>query len=168
MTGFQTMRTGTPDNYQHLECRYEADCDGARICVYVRGLATVLRIEGDIDAANAERVAAEIRRFSRLQTPLILDLSHLDFLGLDGFRLLLRLNQENHQARLHCSLVPGPAMRLLTHIVKDHGLPLAGSVPEALQLIEDAIGARREFLPGLARTRESQRTAPAVGTAARP
>jgi len=139
MAGFHTIGVRVP---------YEIDCDGARIYVYVRGLGTVLHIEGDIDAANADRVAAEVRRFARAQTPLVLDLSHLDFLGIDGFRSLLRLNQENHTARLYCSLVPGPAMRLLTRIVKDHGLPLAGSVPEALQFIEDAVGARRQTRPG--------------------
>src|SRR5882757_3174550 len=53
-------------------CRYVTDCAGARLYVYARSLATVLRVDGEVDASNAERVTQEIRRFARLQSPLIL------------------------------------------------------------------------------------------------
>jgi anti-sigma B factor antagonist len=136
--------------------RYVADCTGARLHVYARSLATVLRIDGDIDASNAECVAQEIRRFSRLQSPLIVDFSQLNFLGIDGFRALLGLNREHQDAGLHFSVVTGPAMHLLTRIVKDHGLPIVGSIAEALQDIQDAIATRRQFLSGLARQQQTQ------------
>lgn len=136
--------------YQQLQCRCELDCDGARIYVYVRGLGTALRIDGDIDAANVDRVGAEIRRLSRPHTPLILDLSQLGFLGVDGLRALLALNREQRAAGLHLSVVTGPALHLLTRIVKDHGLPTVGSVAEALQDIQDSIATRRQILVGLA------------------
>jgi anti-sigma B factor antagonist len=121
-----------------------AEFTGARLYVYARSLGTVLRIEGEIDASNANNVAHAIRRFARLKTPLILDLSHLDFLSVDGFRALLVLNNEHRQARVHCSVVTGAAMRPLLHIVNEHGLPVVGSVAEALQLIEDIVRARRQ------------------------
>lgn len=128
----------TPPRY-----RYVIDCGRAQIFIYARSLATVLRVDGEIDGCNAGRVAAEIRRFGRFKAPLILNLSHLEFLGMDGFQALLALNHEHRAAGLSCTVVAGPAMRPVLRIVSDHGLPLVQSVPEALQLIEDALAGRR-------------------------
>ena len=55
-----------------------------------------------------------------------------------------------------CSVVTGTATRLLMCIVTGHGLAIVGSVPEALQLIDDATRVRRQFVSGLARTRLCQ------------
>lgn len=148
-----------PGQSQSARCRYMADCDGARLYVFAPTLGTVLRVEGEIDASNANRLAQAIRRFARLRTPLILDLSHLDFLSIDGFRTLLVLNREHHHARVHCSVVAGPAVRPLLRIVKDHGLPVVGSVAEALQLIEDALRARRGVFSEAVRRRQDPREA---------
>jgi anti-anti-sigma factor len=141
-----------------------ADFNGARLYVYARSLGTVLRVDGEIDASNANQFAHAIRRFSRLKTPLIIDLSHLDFLSLDGFRALLALNHEHQQARVHCSVVAGAAMRPLLHIINDHGLPVVGSVAEALQLIEDIVRARRRLLSEVVRHRRAPREPTAVSS----
>ncbi len=130
-----------------------ADFNGARLCVFARSLGTVLRVDGEIDAANVKNVAHAIRQFARLKTPLILDLSHLGFLSTDGFRALLELNHENQKSRVHCSVVTGAAMRPLLRIVNEHGLPVVGSVAEALQLIEDIVRARRQLLSSAVRYR---------------
>ncbi|OBK15779.1 hypothetical protein A5636_05120 [Mycobacterium asiaticum] len=111
--------------------------------MYARSLGIVLRVDGEIDSFNAGRIASEIRRFNRVKSPLILDLSNLEFLGIDGFQELLALNHEYRAAGLYCSVVAGLAMRPLLRIVTEHGLPLVHSVPEALQLIEDALPGRR-------------------------
>lgn len=131
-----------------------ADFNGARLYVYARSLGTVLRLDGEIDSTNAADATQAIRRFARLKTPLILDLSHLDFLSIDGFRALLELNHQNQRDRVHCSVVAGAAMRPLLHIVTDHGLPVVGSVAEALQIIEDIVRSRRQFLSGMVRQRQ--------------
>ncbi|OBG40679.1 STAS domain-containing protein [Mycobacterium sp. E3198] len=123
-----------------------ADFNGARLYVFARSLGTVLRVDGEIDASNANDVARAIRQFARLKTPLILDLSRLEFLSTDGFRALLVLNHDNQRSRVHCSVVAGAALRPLLRIVNDHGLPVVGSVAEALQLIEDIVRARRRLL----------------------
>ncbi len=130
--------------------RYVVNCDGAQLFAYARSLATVVRIDGCIDASNAEQVAAEIRRFTKARTPLIIDLSHLDFLGIEGFRQVLALTYQHRAAGLYCNVVRGVALRPLLRVLKDHGLPLVRSVPEALQLIEDALASRRQ-VPSLAR-----------------
>ncbi|MDT5138178.1 MAG: hypothetical protein QOD58_2440 [Mycobacterium sp.] len=140
----------SPDQ-RHPRYRYVIDCDGAQLFIYARGLATVLRVDGEIDGFNAARIATEIRRFSEVATPLILDLSRLDFLGIDGFQELLAVSYDHHTAGLHCSIVKGLAMRPLLRIVSDHSLPLVKSVPEALQLIDDAFSGSRQSLQRLVR-----------------
>jgi anti-sigma B factor antagonist len=136
-----------------------ADFNGARLFVYARSLGTILRVDGEIDASNSNDVAEAIRRFARLKTPLILDLSHLDFLSIDGFRALLTLNDEHQRARVHCSVVPGAAMRPLLRIIIEHGLPVVESVPEALALIDDIVRARRQLLSGAIRQGPTSREA---------
>ncbi|OBH90356.1 STAS domain-containing protein [Mycobacterium scrofulaceum] len=119
---------------QRLHC-YEIDCAGARLDVQAHGQATVLRISGEIDASNADLLSAAIRRFVRLRAPLILDFSHVDYLGSAGLRVLLHVQDECRLARLHCSVVGGAALRRLTRVVTGLGLPLVDSVGDALQLI---------------------------------
>jgi hypothetical protein len=51
-------------------------------------------------------------------------------------------------------MVGGTAMRPLVHVVNDHGLPIAGSVAEALQLIGDIIRARLQLLSEMVRQRQ--------------
>lgn len=135
----------------HPRYRYSIDIAGAQISVYARSLATVLRVEGDIDAFNAADIAATIRRFTSSRSPVIIDLSHLNFLGLDGFKVLLALQHEQHSAKMYCGIVTGLAMRPVLRIVTDHGLPLVKSIPEAVQLLEDAFAARRQHLRPIVR-----------------
>jgi anti-anti-sigma factor len=136
--------------------RYVIDCAGAQVHVHARRLATVLRVEGEIDASNADLVTHAIRRFIRLKAPLVLDVSQLDFLGVAGLRALLLVNEEHRQARLHCNVVSGAALRRLTSVATDHGLPVVDSVPEALRNSHGFIHERRQLLSHLARQREPQ------------
>jgi len=137
--------------------RFVIDCAGAQLHVHARSVATVLRIEGEIDASNADLVAQAIRRFARLKAPLVLDVSHLEFLGSAGLRALLLLDEEHRQARLHCNVVSGAALRRLTGMASDHGLPVVDSVPEALQNTHESVHAHRQLRSRLARQREPQR-----------
>lgn len=116
---------------------YAIDCAEAQLLVYPRIPATVVRIEGEIDASNAEFIGRAIRRFAR-QTPLIVDASHLDYVGSAGLQVLLILTDERRHAGLHCSVVGGPALHRLTRVVVDHGLSLADSVTDALQPLSSA------------------------------
>ena len=125
----------------HPRSRYLVDCGDAQLHVHARSTATVLRLEGQIDVSNAESVGRALRRFCLPNASLVLDLSHLEFLGIAGFRTLLGLNDQNRQAGLRCSIVGGTALRLLTHVFTDHGLPVVDSIPEALRLVDDDIRA---------------------------
>jgi anti-anti-sigma factor len=149
-----------PDGFGEPRSRYVVDCAGAQVHVHARRLATILRIDGEIDAHNADLVAQVVRRFARLKAPLILDLSGLDFVGSAGLRVLLTLNEEHRQAQLHCNVVSGSALRRLTRVVNDHGLPVVNSIPEALQNTHEFVHARRRRLTGLPRQPEPQRETP--------
>lgn len=81
----------------------------AHVFVYARCLATVVRIDGEIDAANADDLTEAIRGFARLKTPVVLDLSRLCFVSVEGFRALLVVNDELRKARVHCGVVAGTA-----------------------------------------------------------
>ena len=144
------MQAVDSPHQQRPRYRYVVNFGGAHLFVYARSLATVVRIDGAIDASNAAHVAAEIRRFTKTRTPLILDLSRLDFLGIEGFQQLLALSHQQQTAGLYCNIVGGVAMRPLARVVKDHGLALVRSVPEAFQLLEDALPTRLQ-VSGLAR-----------------
>ncbi|MBV8788490.1 MAG: STAS domain-containing protein [Mycobacterium sp.] len=120
-------------------------------------MATVLRISGEIDAANAGLVAEGIRHFSRLKAPVILDLGGLDFLGGAGLQALLVCNVEHRQSQIYCGVVDGSALRRITQVVPDHGLPIVDSVNDALGYIETVIRAHRRFVYGPARQQEPQR-----------
>ncbi|CAM4083626.1 STAS domain protein [Mycobacterium basiliense] len=132
------------------------DCAGARLFAHARSLATVVRVDGAIDAANANLVALAVRRISQIPSPLILDLSPLEFLGIAGFRELLVIHDEHRQAQLPCGVVVGSALRRLLEIFADHGLIIVDSVPEALRLIEEGMCERRESLSALAGKSDSR------------
>ncbi len=149
-----------PDGCGEPRNRYVIDCAGAQVHVHARSLATVLRIDGEVDASNAELVAQVVRRFARLKAPLVLDVSQLEFLGSAGLRVLLLLDEEHREAQLHNNVVSGAALRRLTRVITDHGLPVVDSVPEALQNTHDFIHARRRLLTGLAHQGEPQGKAP--------
>jgi anti-sigma B factor antagonist len=110
------------------------DCAGAGLRVHAHNVATVVCVSGEIDASNADRVGEAIRRISGRKSPLILNLSQLDFLGIAGFRALLTLNHECRHAQLPSSVVTGAVVRRVTGVFPDHGLPIVESVPEALSV----------------------------------
>lgn len=126
---------------ERLDC-YEIDCAGAQLRVQPHRLATVLRIEGEIDASNADLVARAARRFVRLRVPLILDVSRVEYLGSAGLRALLLVDDECRLAGLHCSVVAGASLRRLTRLVTGLHLPLVDSVADALQRIRGDNRAR--------------------------
>lgn len=134
---------GSPPHRQSFRIRRVIHCEGAQLSVSARGLATIIGIEGAVDASNAICVATEIRQCARLKMPVIIDLRRLGFLGLAGFRELLAFNNECRKARRHCSVVGGIAVRPLLRLVGDHGLTVTDSVPEALQIVQDSFQARR-------------------------
>ncbi|WP_082948288.1 MULTISPECIES: STAS domain-containing protein [unclassified Mycobacterium] len=162
MTASTELRTPdrhTPGLLGEPRSRYQIDCAGAQIQVHARSVATILRLEGEVDASNTALIAEAIRRFTRLRAPLVLDLAGLDFLAASGLRALLVLSEEHRRAGLRCSIVSGVALRRLTRVLPELGLPIADSVPAALAHIEGVATARRRLVSGPSRQQEPQRDA---------
>ena len=132
---------------EHAQSRFSVDCAGAQLYVHERRPATVLRFDGEIDAANAGTVGQAICRFARLDIPLIIDLSRLSFLGIAGFRALVAFSEERQQTGLSCQVVTGGALARLTRVVSNHGLAIVDSVCEAVACAEEASRPTRQREP---------------------
>jgi len=142
------------DSIEQTYRHHVIDCAGAQLLISARSLATVCRVEGEVDAANAENLTQEIRHYARLKSPLIIDFSRVEFLGLAGFRGLLVIVEEQRKSHLHCSVIAGATMRPLLRIVTDHSLPLVASMAEALQQIDDVVQAHRQFFSDIVSQRQ--------------
>jgi anti-anti-sigma regulatory factor len=101
-----------PQRCRPEHSRWVVDCAGAQFTAYERGPGIVLGVDGEVDAANANLVAQAIGHFSQPKVPLILDVSHVDFLGVSGFRALLALGREYQPL----CVVTGTALRRLMRI----------------------------------------------------
>jgi len=115
-----------------------------------RGDTTVMRAYGEFDAANCDHLIDAVRRVVGTNSPVILDLSDVDFLGLSVFCTVLELNQVHRDAGLMLIGVPSAAVRRLTHLMPHHGLLLEASVAKAVERIAEVGLARHRLLPGTA------------------
>ncbi|MCW2649881.1 MAG: Sulfate transporter [Mycobacterium sp.] len=59
---------------------------GARLRAHARSRATVAVVSGQIDAGNAHWVREMLRRWVAVGTALVLDMSGVDFLGIQGLQ----------------------------------------------------------------------------------
>ena len=82
---------------------------------------TVVSIAGDIDALNAEPVCEHIRAFITAGRPLILDLSEVDFLGVDGIRGLFDLGKACAARGVDWAVIASHAVRRLLRIADGDG-----------------------------------------------
>jgi anti-anti-sigma factor len=94
---------------------------------------TAITVDGELDAANADQLAAYVQhsvsRFKRV----ILDLRGLEFIGTAGFSALHRINVVCSGAQVHWAMVPSPAVsRLLRLCDPDGTLPVTTPMEEPL------------------------------------
>ncbi len=123
------------------------DCGAARVRAHCRHLATVVTIDGEIDAANVERIAVYLRRFLLGDSPVVLDMTEVGRITSAGLSLLLTFDDDCDGAGLGWTLVAGPAVsRLLNDAAARDAFPTAGSVREALRDLADAIVSRRQMV----------------------
>ena len=110
---------------------------------------TVISLSGDIDASNAEPVSEHIRGFVTLRCPIVLDLSDLDFLGVEGIRGLFALGEACAGAKAGWAVVTSHAVRRLLRVADREGrVPAARSVTEALTRLH-VRGRGRRLLRGI-------------------
>ena len=113
------------------------DCNGAQMRAHCRDQVTVVKVTGDIDATNIDRLYDYTRRFVRETPGLILDLSGVDFLCARGISVLITLDNDCRTAGTHWAIVGSPFVRRLLHIGDpSDALPTANSERQGLNAID--------------------------------
>jgi anti-anti-sigma factor len=113
------------------------DCNGAQMRAHCRDQVTVVKVTGDIDATNIDRLYDYTRRFVRETPGLILDLSGVDFLCARGISVLNTLDNDCRTAGTHWAIVGSPFVRRLLHIGDpSDALPTASSERQGLNAID--------------------------------
>jgi anti-anti-sigma factor len=113
---------------------YLIDCGGAWVCPSVEDGVTIVRIGGEIDACNADRLSDNVFRYAATASALVVDTTSVDFCCVLGLRDLMALTQHCHDSGIHWTLIVGdPVRRLLEVIGVSSELPVAESLSAALQ-----------------------------------
>jgi anti-anti-sigma factor len=98
------------------------------------GRATALvTVDGEVDAANAEALRSNLIAAVRDAGALVVDLSRVEFFGVEGFWILSQLSQSCRHRHVQLKLVPGPAVCRVLRVADPLGaLPTAVSADAAL------------------------------------
>jgi anti-anti-sigma factor len=97
------------------------------------GSGAVITVDGELDAANADQLAAYVQRSVRHSALVILDLRGLEFIGTAGFSALHRINVACSAAQIDWAMAPSPAVsRLLSICDPDGTLPVTTPRAEPL------------------------------------
>jgi anti-anti-sigma factor len=94
---------------------------------------TVIAVDGELDAANADELAAYVQQSTKRSNKVILDLRSVKFIGTAGFSALHRINVVCSGAQAYWAMVPSPAVaRLLRVCDPDGTLPVTTAKDEAI------------------------------------
>jgi anti-anti-sigma regulatory factor len=121
------------------------DCGGAVVSAHCRHLATVVTVQGDVNAGNVDRVSEYTRRYVLADAPLVLDLTSVNSFVGANVSLLHRVDRDCRAAGMQWALVASQVVA--EQLGEDEAtLPVANSVHEALRHFADVIGRRRQLL----------------------
>ena len=108
----------------------------AQVQVEWRGDVPVAAVEGEIDASNAEEIAAELRALlTNRSTGMIVDLSATRYLDSAGINLLFSLGADLRERQLTLRLVVAagsPVARMVELTGLDRAQPTHATVADAL------------------------------------
>jgi len=94
---------------------------------------TLITVDGELDAANADQLAAYVHQCTSRSRRMVLDLRGLKFIGTAGFSALHRINVECSAAQASWAMAPSPAVaRLLRVCDPDGTLPVTTAAAEPL------------------------------------
>ena len=94
---------------------------------------TVITVDGELDAANADQLAAYVKQSISRSKRVILDLRGLTFIGTAGFSALHRINVICSGAQAHWAMAPSAAVSRLLRICDPDGiLPVTTPLAEPL------------------------------------
>ncbi|OBH26211.1 sulfate transporter [Mycobacterium sp. E342] len=94
---------------------------------------TLITVDGELDAANADQLAAYVRQSTGRSRRVILDLRGLKFIGTAGFSALHRINVVCSGAQVDWAMAPSQAVTRLLRICDPDGtLPVTTPMAEPL------------------------------------
>lgn len=98
----------------------------------------VVTVSGEVELAHARRLEVALIQHTGLETPLVLDLTGVQFLDSAGLYVVLRTHHEFRQAGRRLIAVPSPVvMRVFELAGVQHVLPTCPSVADALAVLSD-------------------------------
>lgn len=121
------------------------DCDGARLRVQSRQLATIIFVSGEISKVNIDRVVEHAHRYMLADEPVVLDLSGVTQMDTSGLALLYAVDHDCGAGGHDWFVIPSTSVMDVLRGTDD-SYPIAGSVPEALNCIADETSRRRTVL----------------------
>src|SRR6201987_800083 len=96
---------------------------------------TVVTVHGELDAANADQLAAYVERSVNRSKRVILDLRGLEFIGTAGFSALHRINVVCSATQVSWALVASGAVSRLLRVCYPAG-PRPGTAPAVEPLLK--------------------------------
>jgi anti-anti-sigma factor len=140
-----TAHTDT-DHASHHDGATIIDCRGARMWAHTDIGLTLIAISGEIDALNVDDVSGHARGLVPEGGALIVDLTDIDFIAVDGLRALFALNSRCVRTHTTWAIIATDAANRLLR-VGDHDklLPVVGSTTEALLLVRRSARGRRSL-----------------------
>jgi anti-anti-sigma factor len=118
-----------------------------------RQLATVVTLDGDIDASNVDGVTQYVTRYVLAEKPFVLDVSTVNSISPQGVSLMLALDDKCHAAGVEWELVTNAStLSAIGAEIDLATLPVSGSVARALAHFADMTRRRRRLLPLLAKS----------------
>ena len=112
-------------------------CGQAQLAARARPGATVVTVSGEIDATNGDCIGDYLSRYVSCGLPLVVDMTEVEFLGVQGLQALFALGADCAKLHLDWALAASHAVSRILR-VGDHAgdLPAANSLNEALRRVK--------------------------------
>ena len=113
---------------------------GLEITSTERSGCCVVTVSGEVELSHARRLEVALIQHTGVDTPLVLDLTGVQFLDSAGLYVVLRTHHEFRQAGQRLITVPSQVvMRVFELAGVHHFLPTCPSVADALSVLSDAV-----------------------------
>jgi hypothetical protein len=122
---------------------YAIDCNRAVIAAHARSVATVLSVHGQVDVDNADTVYRHLRRFDRLDSALILDVTDAQFADIGQLREFVTGARGAGEGWYAVVGRPETVAALCDHVDGDAVIPF-GTVVDAVAHFVRILTARRD------------------------
>ena len=92
-------------------------CNGALVTTRLHGPRVVVAVSGEIDSSNVEQVSGLMHRVVPRSRSVVLDLTDVGFLGVEGLRAIVGRGDECARGGIGWAVVASRIVRKLLHLV---------------------------------------------------